>query len=142
MAAATRAARVRRAARHAKDAGTDHGHAANRQAGAQLSDERIEELQMAKQLQDAYIVAATRTPIGKAPRGMFRNTRPDDLLVAVVRSALAQVPSLDPKAIEDAIIGCSFPEAEQGMNMARAAMVLAGLPPSVAGVTVNRFCAS
>ena len=68
--------------------------------------------------------------------------RPDDLLVAVVKSALAQVPSLDPKAIEDAIIGCSFPEAEQGMNMARAAMVLAGLPHSVGGVTVNRFCAS
>jgi len=97
---------------------------------------------MSKQVQDAYIVAATRTPIGKAPRGMFRNTRPDDLLVAAVRNALAQVPSLDPKAIEDAIIGCSFPEAEQGINMARAAMVIAGLPHSVGGVTVNRFCAS
>jgi acetyl-CoA acyltransferase len=81
---------------------------------------------MSRQVQDAYIVAATRSPIGKAPRGMFRNTRPDDLLVAVLKSALAQVPSLDPKAIEDAIIGCSFPEAEQGMNMARVAMVLAG----------------
>ena len=64
---------------------------------------------MSRQVQDAYIVAATRSPIGKAPRGMFRNTRPDDLLVAVVKSALAQVPSLDPNAIEDAIIGCSFP---------------------------------
>ncbi len=95
-----------------------------------------------KQVQDAYIVAATRTPIGRSGRGFFRNTRPDDLLVAAVRSALAQVPSLDPKAIEDAIIGCSFPEGEQGMNMARAAMVLAGLPHSVGGVTVNRFCAS
>jgi acetyl-CoA acyltransferase len=97
---------------------------------------------MNKQVQDAYIVAATRTPIGKSGRGYFRNTRPDDLLVAAVRSALAQVPNLDPKAIEDAIIGCSFPEGEQGMNMARAAMVLAGLPHSVGGVTVNRFCAS
>jgi acetyl-CoA acyltransferase len=97
---------------------------------------------MSKQVQDAYIVAATRTPIGRSGRGYFRNTRPDDLLVAAVRNALAQVPSLDPKAIEDAIIGCSFPEGEQGMNMARAAMVLAGLPQSVAGVTVNRFCAS
>jgi acetyl-CoA acyltransferase len=97
---------------------------------------------MSKQVQDAYIVAATRTPIGKAPRGMFRNTRPDDLLVAAVRHALAQVPGLDPKAIEDAIVGCSFPEAEQGINMARAAMVIAGLPHSVGGVTVNRFCAS
>jgi len=97
---------------------------------------------MSKQVQDAYIVAATRTPIGRSGRGYFRNTRPDDLLVAAVRSALAQVPTLDPKAIEDAIIGCSFPEGEQGMNMARAAMVLAGLPHSVGGVTVNRFCAS
>jgi acetyl-CoA acyltransferase len=97
---------------------------------------------MSKQIQDAYIVAATRTPIGKAPRGMFRNTRPDDLLVAAVKNALAQVPGLDPKSIEDAIVGCSFPEAEQGINMARAAMVIAGLPHSVGGVTINRFCAS
>src|SRR4249920_3468369 len=97
---------------------------------------------MSKQVQDAYIVAATRTPIGKSGRGFFRNTRPDDLLVAAVQSALRQVPTLDPKAIEDAIIGCSFPEAEQGINVARVAMVLAGLPHSVGGVTVNRFCAS
>ena len=97
---------------------------------------------MSKQIQDAYIVTATRTPIGKSGRGYFRNTRPDDLLVAAVRSALAQVPTLDPKAIEDAIVGCSFPEGEQGMNMARVAMVLAGLPHSVGGVTINRFCAS
>jgi acetyl-CoA acyltransferase len=97
---------------------------------------------MSKQVQDAYIVAATRTPIGKSGRGYFKNTRPDDLLVAAVLSALKQVPTLDPKAIEDAIIGCSFPEGEQGMNMARVAMVLAGLPHSVGGVTVNRFCAS
>ena len=97
---------------------------------------------MSKQVQDAYVVATTRTPIGKSGRGCFRNTRPDDLLVAAVRSALAQVPTLDPKAIEDAIVGCSFPEGEQGMNMARVAMVLAGLPHSVGGVTINRFCAS
>ncbi|MEO7244267.1 MAG: acetyl-CoA C-acyltransferase [Rubrivivax sp.] len=97
---------------------------------------------MSTPIQDAYIVAATRTPIGKSGRGVFRNTRPDDLLIAAVKHALAQVPSLDPKAIEDAIIGCSFPEGEQGMNMARVAMVLAGLPHSVGGVTVNRFCAS
>ena len=95
-----------------------------------------------KQVQDAYIVAATRTPIGRSGRGYFRNTRPDDLLVAAVQSALKQVPTLDPKAIEDAIVGCSFPEGEQGMNVARVAMVLAGLPHSVGGVTVNRFCAS
>ena len=97
---------------------------------------------MSKQVQDAYIVAATRSPIGKSGRGYFRNTRPDDLLVAVIRSALAQVPTLDPKAIEDAVIGCSFPEGEQGMNMARVAVALAGLPHSVGGITVNRFCAS
>jgi acetyl-CoA acyltransferase len=95
-----------------------------------------------KQVQDAYIVAATRTAIGKAPRGMFRHVRPDDLLIAAVKNALAQVPALDPAAIEDAVIGCSFPEAEQGINMARAAMVIAGLPHSIGGVTVNRFCAS
>ena len=97
---------------------------------------------MSKQIQDAYIVAATRTPIGKSGRGMFRNTRPDDLLIAAIQSALRQVPTLDPKAIEDAVIGCSFPEGEQGMNMARIAVALAGLPHSVGGVTVNRFCAS
>ena len=97
---------------------------------------------MSKQIQDAYIVAATRTPIGKSGRGMFRNTRPDDLLIAAIQSALRQVPTLDPKAIEDAVVGCSFPEGEQGMNMARIAVALAGLPNSVGGVTVNRFCAS
>jgi acetyl-CoA acyltransferase len=97
---------------------------------------------MSKQVQDAYIVAATRTPIGKSSRGYFRHTRPDDLLVAAVRHALAQVPTLDPQAIEDAVVGCSLPEAEQGVNIARVAMVLAGLPHSVGGVTVNRFCAS
>jgi acetyl-CoA acyltransferase len=97
---------------------------------------------MTKQLQDAYIVAATRTPIGKAPRGMFRNVRPDDLLVRAIQSAVSQVPNLDPQLIEDAIVGCSFPEAEQGLNLARMAVLLAGLPKSVGGVTVNRYCAS
>jgi acetyl-CoA acyltransferase len=97
---------------------------------------------MSKQVQEAYIVAATRTPIGKAPRGFFRNTRPDDLLCAAIQGALKQVPALDPAAIEDAIIGCAMPEAEQGLNMARIAALLAGLPNSVGGVTVNRFCAS
>ncbi len=97
---------------------------------------------MSKIVQDAYIVAATRTPIGKSGRGVFRHTRPDDLLIAAVRQALAQVPGLDPSAIEDAVVGCSFPEAEQGINMARAAMVMAGLPHTVGGVTINRFCAS
>ena len=93
-------------------------------------------------MQEAYIVAASRTPIGKSGRGYFKNTRSDDLLIAALRSALGQVPTLDPTAIEDAIIGCSFPEGEQGMNMARIAVALAGLPNNVGGVTVNRFCAS
>src|SRR5258707_1198796 len=97
---------------------------------------------MTKQLQDAYIVAASRTPIGKAPRGMFKNTRPDELLVHAIRSAVAQVPGLDTKVIEDAIIGCAIPEAEQGLNVARMGALLAGLPNTVGGVTVNRFCAS
>ena len=97
---------------------------------------------MTKQLQDAYIVSAVRTPIGKAPRGVFRYTRPDDLLVHALRAALAQVPTLDPQLIEDAIVGCAFPEAEQGLNVARMSVLLAGLPKTVGGVTVNRYCAS
>jgi acetyl-CoA acyltransferase len=97
---------------------------------------------MSKQLQDAYIVAATRTPIGKAPRGMFRNVRPDDLLVRAMQSAISQVPRLDPALIEDVIVGCSFPEAEQGLNVARMAALLAGLPHTTGGVTINRYCAS
>lgn len=95
-----------------------------------------------KQLQDAYIVAATRTPVGKSGRGVFRHTRPDDLLIAAIHGALKQVPTLDAKAIEDAIIGCAMPEGEQGLNVARLGALLAGLPNTVGGVTVNRFCAS
>ena len=97
---------------------------------------------MSKQIQEAYIVAATRTPVGKAPRGMFRNTRPDDLLAHVLKSVLAQAPSLDPASIADVIVGCAMPEAEQGMNVARIGLLLAGLPVGVPGVTVNRFCSS
>jgi acetyl-CoA acyltransferase len=95
-----------------------------------------------KQVQDVYIVAATRSPIGKAPKGALRNTRPDDLLVHVIRSAMQQVPNLDPAAVEDAIIGCAIPEGEQGLNVARIAVLLAGLPNTTGGVTINRFCAS
>ncbi|MEO8544366.1 MAG: acetyl-CoA C-acyltransferase [Burkholderiaceae bacterium] len=95
-----------------------------------------------KQIQDAYIVAATRTPIGRSHRGFFRNMRPDDLLVKAIHAALAQVPSLDPQAIEDLICGCAIPEGPQGLNVARIGAVLAGLPHSVGGITVNRFCAS
>jgi acetyl-CoA acyltransferase len=97
---------------------------------------------MSKQVQEAYICAATRLPIGKSGRGYYKNTRPEEMLMRAIQAALAQVPTLDPAAIEDAIVGCSFPEGEQGMNIARVAAVLSGLPTSVGGVTVNRFCAS
>ncbi len=97
---------------------------------------------MSKQVQEAYIVAATRTPVGKAPRGMFRNTRPDDLLAHVLKSVLAQAPGLDASAIGDVIVGCAMPEAEQGMNVARIALLLAGIPNTVPGQTINRFCSS
>ena len=97
---------------------------------------------MIKQTQEAYIVAAARTPVGKAPRGMFKNVRPDDMLVHVLRAVLKQCEGLDPTAIDDVIVGCAMPEAEQGINVARVALLLAGLPNSVAGMTVNRFCAS
>jgi acetyl-CoA acyltransferase len=95
-----------------------------------------------KQVQEAYIVAATRTPVGKAPRGMFRNTRPDDMLAHVLRSVVAQAPGIDVGRIEDAIIGCAMPEGEQGMNVARIGVLLAGLPNTIAAQTINRFCSS
>jgi acetyl-CoA acyltransferase len=97
---------------------------------------------MSKQVQDAYIVAATRTPIGRSHKGSFKHLRPDDMLAIALRSALAQAPGLDPKAIEDVICGCAIPEAQQGLNVARIGAILAGLPNSVGGITVNRFCAS
>jgi acetyl-CoA acyltransferase len=97
---------------------------------------------MSRQVQDAYIVAATRTPVGKAPRGVFRNTRPDDMLAHVLRSVVAQAPGIDVGRIDDAIIGCAMPEAEQGMNVARIGVLLAGLPDTIAAQTINRFCSS
>ena len=97
---------------------------------------------MTRQIQDAYIVAATRTAVGKAPRGMYKNTRPDDLLAHVIRSAVAQCPGLDPQEIGDVIAGCAMPEGEQGMNVARIGLLLAGLPDTVPGMTLNRFCSS
>mgnify|MGYP006189381231 CR=1 FL=1 len=95
-----------------------------------------------KQVQDAYIVAATRSPVAKAPRGAFRNTRPDDLLAHVLRSVVAQAPGIDVNRIDDAIIGCAMPEGEQGMNVARIGVLLAGLPNTIAAQTINRFCSS
>jgi acetyl-CoA acyltransferase len=97
---------------------------------------------MSKQVQEAYIVSAIRTPVGKAPRGVFRNTRPDDMLAFAIDAALSKFPQIDKARIDDAIIGCAMPEAEQGMNIARIAVLLAGLPNVVSAVTVNRFCSS
>src|SRR5687768_14951882 len=97
---------------------------------------------MNRQIQDAYIAPARRTAVGKAPRGAFRNTRPDDLLAHAIRGTLADAPTIDTKEIEDAIIGCAMPEAEQGMNVARIAVLLAGLPETVSAMTINRFCSS
>src|SRR6185369_12050210 len=97
---------------------------------------------MTKQVQDAYIVAATRTPVGKAPRGMFKNVRPDDMLAHVLKSVLNQCPGTDTGMIDDVIVGCAMPEAEQGMNVARIGLLLAGFPNTVSGMTINRFCSS
>jgi acetyl-CoA acyltransferase len=96
---------------------------------------------MSKQIQDAYIVAATRLPVAKK-NGMFRNVRPDDMLAHVIKSVVAQVPGIDPALIGDVIVGCAMPEAEQGMNVARIGLLLAGLPITVPGITINRFCSS
>ena len=97
---------------------------------------------MTKQIQEAYIVAATRTPVGKAPKGVFLNTRPDDMLAHVLKSVVAQAPGIDLNRIDDAIIGCAMPEGEQGMNVARIGLLLAGLPNTIAAQTINRFCSS
>lgn len=91
---------------------------------------------------DIVIVAAARTPIGKAPNGVLRTTRPDDMAAHVISALLARTPDLDPALIDDVMLGCAMPEAEQGMNVARIASLRAGIPVSAAAVTVNRFCAS
>jgi len=91
---------------------------------------------------EAVIVSALRTPIGRASKGSLRTMRADDLAAVAVRAAAERVPNLDPKLIEDVIVGCAFPEGEQGMNLARIVTALAGLPVTAGGVTVNRFCAS
>jgi acetyl-CoA acyltransferase len=97
---------------------------------------------MTRQLQEAYVLAATRTPVGKAPRGVYRTTRPDTLLAHALTCVLAQAPSIDKARIDDVIVGCAMPEYEQGMNVARIGLLLAGLPDSVPGMTINRFCSS
>ncbi len=96
---------------------------------------------MSKQIQDAYIVAATRLPVAKK-NGAFKHVRPDDMLAHAIRSVVAQVPGIDPARIGDVIVGCAMPEGEQGMNVARIGALLAGLPQTVPGMTINRFCSS
>ncbi|GMV22158.1 MAG: acetyl-CoA acetyltransferase [Acidimicrobiia bacterium] len=91
---------------------------------------------------DIVIVAAARTPIGKAPKGVFQTTRPDDLAATAISGLLSRVPSFDPALVDDVMLGCAMPEAEQGLNVARIASLRAGLPVSASAVTINRFCAS
>ncbi|NJR40993.1 MAG: acetyl-CoA C-acyltransferase, partial [Leptolyngbyaceae cyanobacterium CSU_1_4] len=93
-------------------------------------------------MEDAYIVSTVRTAVGKAPRGTLHHLRPDDMAAAVLTGAVDRVPRLALEQIDDVILGCAFPEAEQGFNLARIAAQRAGFPDSVAGCTVNRFCAS
>lgn len=101
-----------------------------------------EQIKQVKIMNNVYIVSSVRTAVGKAPRGTLRHSRPDDLGAAVVRGALEKIPQLRTSLIEDLICGCSFPEAEQGFNLGRVIAQRAGLPDTVAGCTVNRFCAS
>jgi acetyl-CoA acyltransferase len=97
---------------------------------------------MTRQVQEAYIVAAVRTPVGKAPRGAFRNVRPDDMLAFCLKGLAGKVQGFDSRDVTDVIVGCAMPEAEQGMNIARIGVLLAGYAQSVPGVTINRFCSS
>src|SRR6202044_2786949 len=93
-------------------------------------------------MREAVIVSSVRTPVGKAPKGTLRATRPDDLAALVIKEAVARLPGFDAKEIEDVILGCAMPEAEQGMNVARIASLRAGLPVEVSAMTINRFCSS
>lgn len=93
-------------------------------------------------MKEAVIVSAVRTAVGKAPRGTLRDTRPDELAAIVIKEAIRRVPGLEPAEIDDVVMGCALPEAEQGLNVARIAALRAGLPDTVTGQTVNRFCSS
>jgi acetyl-CoA acyltransferase len=93
-------------------------------------------------MKEAVIVSAVRTAVGKAPKGTLKNTRPDDLGAAAIREAVRQAEGVDVNQIDDVIMGCAFPEAEQGMNVARTAAIEAGLPIEVSAMTVNRYCSS
>jgi len=93
-------------------------------------------------MREVVLVSSVRTPVGRAHKGTLRSSRPDELAAVAIKGALARVPELDPKEIEDVILGCAMPEAEQGMNVARIASLRAGLPVEVSAMTINRFCSS
>src|SRR5262245_51886450 len=93
-------------------------------------------------MHDAVVVSAVRTPVGKAPNGTLRTTRPDDLAAIAIGEALRRAPGVEPGEVDDVILGCAMPEAEQGLNVARIASLRAGIPVTASAVTVNRFCAS
>src|SRR5213593_684798 len=93
-------------------------------------------------MREVVLVSSVRTPVGRAYRGMLRATRPDELAAVTIKGALDRVPQLDPKEIEDVILGCAMPEAEQGMNVARTASLRAGVPIEASAMTINRFCSS
>src|SRR5438477_8947453 len=93
-------------------------------------------------MEEAVIVSAVRTAVGKAGAGSLRGTRPDDLAAVVIAEAIRRAPGIDPADVDDVILGCAMPEAEQGLNVARIASLRAGIPVSASAVTVNRFCSS
>src|SRR5512132_558994 len=93
-------------------------------------------------MREVVVVSSVRTPVGRAFKGTLRATRPDELAAVAIKGALQRIPQLDPREIEDVIVGCAMPEAEQGMNVARIASLRAGLPIEVSAMTINRFCSS
>jgi 3-hydroxyacyl-CoA dehydrogenase len=129
----SRAGDVPEPPRRAEDAGADRPHAEDRQAAEELNGGAM---------RDAVIVTGVRTAVGKGRKGTLRNARPDDLAAAVIREAVARTPGLKPGDVEDVLLGCAFPEKEQGMNVARIATLRAGLPVEVPAATINRFCSS
>ncbi len=132
--------------RREEDAGADCVYAEDRKAveelGSQLSVRQLSVVELVRLMKDVIIASAVRTAVGKAPRGALRTTRPDDLAAFAINGALERVPQLDRSEIEDVILGCAMPEAEQGLNVARVASFRAGLPVECSAMTINRFCSS
>src|SRR5205085_1761263 len=134
--------RVLRAARGSKGAGGDRSRQSPVRRPGRRSGRRARGSAGGFLMQDAVIVSATRTAVGRAPNGALKTVRPDEMAAAVIAEALRRAPGLDPSDIEDVILGCAMPEAEQGLNVARIASLRAGLPVESSAVTINRFCAS